>query len=260
MSVLLRSMEVNWVELECTKKVEDDGSPSEEVEQAQADSRYRQTKAGESDYIKLFRSTSPNWHNAGVRCVYYRKNQFLEGFQERTWTFHSSSNNVQDAELQAYDWCCNDVDDPQFCTMYKQKRPPITCLDYRPPRPGGMFGDPHIMTLDGLTYTFNGLGDFLLLNASDSEISLALQGRTVQTEPANATNFQAFAVQYTSSNASVKVSISVIILTNVLSDTFRYRKVSVSDWIGRYSKNIGYRRYRYPIPMQVNGTKISELK
>ncbi|CAJ0949117.1 unnamed protein product [Ranitomeya imitator] len=46
----------------------------------------------------------------------------------------------------------------------------------------------------------------------------------------------------------------------VLSDTFRYRKVSVSDWIGRYSKNIGYRRYRYPIPMQVNGTKISELK
>ncbi|CAJ0938686.1 unnamed protein product, partial [Ranitomeya imitator] len=46
----------------------------------------------------------------------------------------------------------------------------------------------------------------------------------------------------------------------VLSDTFRYRKVSVSDRIGRYSKNIGYRRYRYPIPMQVNGTKISELK
>ncbi|CAJ0968691.1 unnamed protein product [Ranitomeya imitator] len=146
-------------------------------QQAQADSRYRQTKAGESSYIKLFRSTSPNWYYA----------------------------DVQDAELQAYDWCCNDVDDPQFCTMYKQKRPPINCLDYRPPRPGWMFGDPHITTLDGLSYTFNGLGDFLLLNASDSDISLVLQGRTVQTEQANATNFQAFAVQYTSSNASVKV-------------------------------------------------------
>ncbi|KAM4043760.1 uncharacterized protein ACNLHF_014032 [Anomaloglossus baeobatrachus] len=173
--------------------------------QAQADSRYRATKAGESSYIKLFRSTFPNWYNASVRCVYYRKNQFLEGFQERTWTFHSLSNNVLDAELQAYDWCCNDVDDPQFCTMYKQKRPPINCQTYRPQRPGWMFGDPHIMTLDGLNYTFNGLGDFILLNASDTDISLVLQGRTVQTEAANATNFQAFAVQYTSRNASVKV-------------------------------------------------------
>ncbi|KAM4041246.1 uncharacterized protein ACNLHF_012381 isoform 4-T4 [Anomaloglossus baeobatrachus] len=173
--------------------------------QAQADSRYRATKAGESSFIKLFRSIFPNWYYAGVRCVYYRKNQFLEGFQERTWTSHPSNNNVLDAELQAYDWCCNDVDDPQFCTMYIQKRPPINCQTYRPQRPGWMFGDPHITTLDGLNYTFNGLGDFILLNASDSEISLVLQGRTVQTEPANATNFQAFAVQYTSSNARVKV-------------------------------------------------------
>ncbi|KAM4043759.1 uncharacterized protein ACNLHF_014031 [Anomaloglossus baeobatrachus] len=173
--------------------------------QAQADSRYRATRAGGSNNAKLLRSTSPNRHNATVRCVYYSQNQFLEGFQERTWMFNSSSNNVLDAELQAYNWCCNDVDDPQFCTMYRQKRPPINCQTYRPQKPGWMFGDPHITTLDGLNYTFNGLGDFILLNASDSDISLVLQGRTVQTEPANATNFQAFAVQYTSSNARVKV-------------------------------------------------------
>ncbi|CAJ0940077.1 unnamed protein product, partial [Ranitomeya imitator] len=35
-------------------------------------------------------------------------------------------------------------------------------------------------------------------------------------------------------------------------------EVSVSDGIGRYPKNIGFRRYRYPIPMQVNGTQILE--
>ncbi|CAJ0968472.1 unnamed protein product [Ranitomeya imitator] len=40
----------------------------------------------------------------------------------------------------------------------------------------------------------------------------------------------------------------------VLSDTVRYLKVSVSDSIGRYPKSFGYRRYRYPIPIQVNGT------
>ncbi|XP_069582811.1 mucin-4-like [Ranitomeya imitator] len=109
-----------------------------------------------------------------------------------------------DEEIQAHDWCCNEVDDPQFCEMYKEKRPAVNCWDYKPLFSGWMFGDPHITTLDGLNYTFNGLGDFLLLDASDSDISLVLQGRTVQTEPANATNFQAFAVQYTSRNGSVK--------------------------------------------------------
>ncbi|XP_040285946.1 uncharacterized protein LOC120999139 [Bufo bufo] len=170
--------------------------------QGQVDSRFRATQAGASHYISLLRSTSPNWYNAGVRCVYYRKNQFLEGFQERTWNFHSSSN---DEELQAYDWCCNDVDDPQFCSMYLEKRPSIDCRNYRPPRPAWMFGDPHITTLDGVGYTFNGRGDFTLLNASVPGISIVLQGRTVQTGTAMATNFQAFAMQYISTNASVTV-------------------------------------------------------
>ncbi|CAJ0954127.1 unnamed protein product [Ranitomeya imitator] len=43
--------------------------------------------------------------------------------------------------------------------------------------------------------------------------------------------------------------------STVLSDTFRYLKVSVSDGIGRYRQNIGSRRCRVPIPIQVNGTQ-----
>lgn len=64
--------------------------------------------------------------------------------------------------------------------------------------PAGAFGDPHITTLDGLTYTFNGLGDFVLLLASDAQTSFVLQGRTAQTGMAQATNFVAFAAQYIS--------------------------------------------------------------
>lgn len=42
---------------------------------------------------------------------------------------------------------------------------------YRPL--GGALGDPHLTTLDGLSFTFNGHGEFILLKASDMEV----QGR-----------------------------------------------------------------------------------
>ena len=57
-----------------------------------------------------------------------------------------------------------------------------------------VYGDPHIVTLDGFKYTFNGLGEFVLIETNDS--SFSLQGRMVQAEddeggPAAATVFSA---------------------------------------------------------------------
>ncbi len=40
-----------------------------------------------------------------------------------------------------------------------------------------MIGDPHIITLDNLRYTFNGHGEFILLQTADS--SFTLQGRSL---------------------------------------------------------------------------------
>lgn len=66
--------------------------------------------------------------------------------------------------------------------------------------PAWMFGDPHITTLDGANYTFNGLGDFLLVRAKDGNSSFLLQGRTALTGSAQASNFIAFAAQYNSTS------------------------------------------------------------
>ena len=38
-----------------------------------------------------------------------------------------------------------------------------------------MFGDPHMRTLDGYTYTFNGLGEYVLSDVDDG--FFVLQGR-----------------------------------------------------------------------------------
>uniref|UniRef100_A0A8C3XDS2 Mucin-4 n=1 Tax=Cyanoderma ruficeps TaxID=181631 RepID=A0A8C3XDS2_9PASS len=141
--------------------------------------------------VRMLRTVSPSPAGAGVRCL-YQGGSLLEGWQERAWN----------RELEAFDWCCRRVGKPLFCARFAEKRPRIGCEGYVPPTPAGAFGDPHITTLDGLTYTFNGLGDFVLLLASDAQTSFVLQGRTAQTGTAQATNFVAFAAQYISNTTT----------------------------------------------------------
>lgn len=43
-----------------------------------------------------------------------------------------------------------------------------------------VFGDPHFVTFDGLEYTFNGKGEFVLLRADTPKQNLNVQGRFEQ--------------------------------------------------------------------------------
>ena len=69
---------------------------------------------------------------------------------------------------------------------------------------GRMFGDPHIVTLDGLKYTFNGKGEFTLIETVDN--SFTLQGRMVEATNASgcsiaATVFSAIVAKQNDSDA-----------------------------------------------------------
>ncbi|XP_075013781.1 mucin-4 [Calonectris borealis] len=205
--------------------------------QAELDPRYRWSRGLADASVRMLRTASPSPAGAGVRCL-YRDGSLLEGWQERAWS--TPIHPTADGELEAFDWCCRRVGKPLFCARFAEKRPRIGCEGYVPPTPGespglyllcargllspaqhqhllfffppkrlcllwtpaGAFGDPHITTLDGLTYTFNGLGDFVLLLASDAQTSFVLHGRTAQTGTAQATNFVAFAAQYISATTT----------------------------------------------------------
>ena len=65
------------------------------------------------------------------------------------------------------------------------------------------FGDPHIVTLDGVEYTFNGFGEYHILKVADVEFEL--QGRMQPLidengETARATVYTAFAMRENSSD------------------------------------------------------------
>ncbi|XP_078352119.1 mucin-like protein [Oculina patagonica] len=70
--------------------------------------------------------------------------------------------------------CCNHSTN---CDKFFEARPSDRCFGYRPPRRRWFWGDPHFKTLDDKNYTFNGIGEYTMLDAENG--SFILQARTV---------------------------------------------------------------------------------
>ncbi|XP_056393196.1 sushi domain-containing protein 2 [Hyla sarda] len=70
-------------------------------------------------------------------------------------------------------YCCLWSDN---CHYYLELRPSSDCQTYQPPKVASAFGEPHIITFDGLNYTYKGKGEYYLVNSTDP--SLTIQCRT----------------------------------------------------------------------------------
>ena len=68
---------------------------------------------------------------------------------------------------------------------------------------GSGLGDPHFMTLDGVFYTFNGVGEYVLVRSKVNDLKFQLQGRTTAIMNSGATVFSAFAVESNETNFQV---------------------------------------------------------
>ncbi|XP_071301397.1 sushi domain-containing protein 2 isoform X2 [Agelaius tricolor] len=85
-------------------------------------------------------------------------------------------------DVISFYYCCLWSDN---CDFYMKRRPSSDCRTYRPPRAASAFGDPHFFTFDGLNFTFNGLGEYTLVESNLT--SLRVQGRTQQAHFSNGT-------------------------------------------------------------------------
>ncbi|XP_060591770.1 fibrillin-1-like [Ruditapes philippinarum] len=118
-----------------------------------------------------------------------------------------------------------------YCSLYYSLRPTGSCYKISPFRFGVFWGDPHFATLDGLNFTFNGIGEFVLLRVSTENITFDLQARTARTlkkdgNLTDATAFTAFAAR-DNTNASVHVELNkarngLIIYANQVDITSQY--------------------------------------
>ncbi|XP_072228345.1 sushi domain-containing protein 2-like [Leuresthes tenuis] len=102
-------------------------------------------------------------------------------------------------DVLSFYYCCLWSDN---CHYYFKHRPSSDCRRYQSPNSAVVFGDPHFITFDGVSYSFNGKGEYTLLTSAEKQ--LTIQGRTepptVNGNTINATKLSSVAMREASSD------------------------------------------------------------
>ncbi|XP_070545876.1 mucin-like protein isoform X2 [Ptychodera flava] len=101
---------------------------------------------------------------------------------------------MEDFRVKGFQECCQRSD---YCHLYYSVFPSDDCSRYRPVASALSWGDPHLITLDNYKYTFNGMGEYTIVDVDNQ--FFVLQGRT-EAAPSignrtTATVFSAFAAK-----------------------------------------------------------------
>ncbi|KAL3837136.1 hypothetical protein ACJMK2_022514, partial [Sinanodonta woodiana] len=148
----------------------------------------------------------PNWQfdprDSGKTCCYDKTQKFFLGSGTNAGGFiryHPYRNALKHKtdDLDMRNVCCIEND---LCSLYHSVRPIGKCYTIFPAWHAPARGDPHIKTLDGYSYTFNGWGEFTLVKINSSSEEFELQARTTRAmrhdgNISDATLFSAFAAR-----------------------------------------------------------------
>ncbi|KAK3612288.1 hypothetical protein CHS0354_011006 [Potamilus streckersoni] len=147
----------------------------------------------------------PNWQvqpeNSGKMCCYNEQKGFINDGPFGFIRYHKDiePNKHEKFDLDMKSACCSQG--PSLCNLYYDVRPRGHCYTSFPSWHTVARGDPHITTLDGRAYTFNGWGEYTLITVNTTMTgTFDLQARTARAEGENgsisdATIFSAFAAK-----------------------------------------------------------------
>ncbi|KAK2152978.1 hypothetical protein NP493_2378g00005 [Ridgeia piscesae] len=139
------------------------------------------------------------WKQSTQECCYTPYGALIgteDGRGGQTFFYHPRYRRLHEKyDVLPKEWCCLFTDN---CERFYHVRPIDYCWGYTPLFIGWFYGDPHIRTLDGFQYTFNGLGEYILIETTHGNFTL--QGRTEKARDDNgtktdATVFSAFAAR-----------------------------------------------------------------
>lgn len=111
-------------------------------------------------------------------------------------------------EVAPFLHCCDYSSNDSLCGEFSLRRPQLSCQGYNPPAAAQAAGDPHLVTLDGLNYTFNGEGDFVLLQDVSGKVKVhvhAARAVDIDGQLGNATLFTAVAMSVVNETQVVEI-------------------------------------------------------
>ncbi|XP_062583136.1 protein mesh-like [Saccostrea cucullata] len=106
-----------------------------------------------------------------------------------------------------------------LCQDFLKIRKYSSCQNYEPPRPARTSGDPHMTTLDGLGYTFNGAGEFVYIYTEDDSFKSQVrfeQFRKDNGDLVKATVATALVMEHINSSDRIEVRLNSIRTADVL--------------------------------------------
>ncbi|XP_076436246.1 sushi domain-containing protein 2-like [Babylonia areolata] len=163
------------------------------------------------------------------RCCYDRRGELLDvqegggGSMVERYHFQSGSQGEEEwgpgdlvvpwfsylaEDVATFLHCCQYSDITYLCQGFQGVRPPTSCQGYTPPAAAQAAGDPHIVTLDGVNYTFNGEGDFVLLQDTTETVRVhvhADRAVDIDGQLGNATLFTAVAMSVVNETDVVEI-------------------------------------------------------
>ncbi|XP_061189930.1 sushi domain-containing protein 2-like [Saccostrea echinata] len=106
-----------------------------------------------------------------------------------------------------------------LCQDFLKIRKYSSCQNYEPPRPARTSGDPHLSTLDGYSYTFNGAGEFVYIYTEDDLFKSQIRFEQFQKEDGSlvqATVATALVMEHINSSDRIEVRLNPIRTADVL--------------------------------------------
>lgn len=148
--------------------------------------------------IHCVRSGQPSIQGSEQQCCYDRNGWLMLSYDQMWGSRPRRNHNIGSmpwneankvptlstwfTDVRPYYSCCRWQDEQAVgCETFRfERRPSQDCIAYQSPGVAAIFGDPHIMTYDNLQYTFNGMGEFVLVRGNNGQERVDVQGRFEQ--------------------------------------------------------------------------------
>ncbi|XP_031569004.1 uncharacterized protein LOC116303578, partial [Actinia tenebrosa] len=117
-------------------------------------------------------------HGWGQECCYERSTgALIKGYPDGGTARKQYLRVKKTIKENEYITCCIYSN---MCHLYYKRRPTNNCFGYKETEWSWLWGDPHFVTLDGLNYTFNGLGEYIMADISNGLFQLQARTKLVE--------------------------------------------------------------------------------